>query len=121
MMSNALKFHQVGSDFYALSLSIQKYIEDNIVQIQERLLSENMNKQTSTDSQTKQQPRVDQNIDGGLSEDSAVKARPLTEKEKEGLASSVAELFKVVLLANIVVFILLHIPILAVFRCCLLT
>ncbi len=91
MVNNALKFHKVGTDFHALSLNIQKYIEDNIVQIQQRL-SESSG--SSAHPQTKQHI-VGQNSEGGLLEASCVKTKPLSEKEKEDLASSVSELFKV--------------------------
>ncbi len=100
MIGNALKFHRVESDFHALSLTIQKYIEDNVVQIQHQI-SESSNKCTRTHPLTKQH-LGEQNIEGGLLEASSVKARPLSETEKEGLTSSVAELFKVVLLADVV-------------------
>ncbi len=91
MVNNALKFHKFGTDFHALSLNIQKYIEDNIVQIQRRLTESNG---TSTHPQPKKRI-VEQNIKGGLLEASCVKAKPLSEKEKEDLALSVSELFKV--------------------------
>ncbi len=91
MVNNALKFHKFGTDFHALSLNIQKYIEDNIVEIQQRLSESNG---SSAHPQTKQHI-VGQNSEGGLLEASCVKVKPLSEKEKEDLASSVSELFKV--------------------------
>ncbi len=103
MIGNALKFHKVESHFHALSLKIQKYIEDNIVQIQRRL-SDNDNNCTRTHPETNQQHLVDENMEGGLLEASCVKARPLSEAEKEGLMSSVAELFKVILLVYVASF-----------------